>query len=168
MLLFGRDEAFRELCEEYEACVGASQRLDAARPEQGAMQREYVALRLRLEGELLRYLRRVRNMTNEAFRAGRKKPKEDIVYRKLAVLTSFTALMATGAWAQDPRVEIGAVVGWTLSDGVTGDAVRGGDGNVYNSIEPKDSVLVRPRRRASSSTTTSRSGVSSASRRARC
>lgn len=62
------------------------------------------------------------------------------MYRKLAVLTSFTALMASGAWAQDPRVEIGAVVNWTLSDGVTGDAVRGGDGNLYNSIEPKDSV----------------------------
>ena len=46
--------------------------------------------------------------------------------RKLAILTSFTALMASGAWAQDPRVEIGAVVNWTLSDGVTGDAVRGG------------------------------------------
>lgn len=56
VLLFGRDEAFRELCEEYEACVGAAQRLDASRPEQGAMQREYVALRLRIEGELLRYL----------------------------------------------------------------------------------------------------------------
>lgn len=55
-LLFGRDEVFRELCEEYEACVGAAQRLDPSRPGEGAMQREYVALRLRLEGELLRYL----------------------------------------------------------------------------------------------------------------
>lgn len=56
VLLFGRDEVFRELCEEYEACVGATRRLDASKPHQEAMQREYVALRLRLEGELLRYL----------------------------------------------------------------------------------------------------------------
>ena len=61
-------------------------------------------------------------MTNEAFQSGAK-PKENNVYRKLAVLTSFTALMASGARAQDPKVEIGAVVNWTLSDGVTGDAV---------------------------------------------
>jgi opacity protein-like surface antigen len=58
--------------------------------------------------------------------------------RKLAVLSSFVALVASAAWAQDSRVEIGASAGWTFSDGVTGDGVRGGDGNIYNSIEPKD------------------------------
>jgi opacity protein-like surface antigen len=61
------------------------------------------------------------------------------VNRTLVALTSFTALAASTAWAQHPKVEIGAVAGWTLSDGVNGDAVRGGDGNLYNSIEPKDS-----------------------------
>jgi len=48
-------------------------------------------------------------------------------------------LVAGAAWAEDPRVEIGASAGWTLSDGVTFDGVHAGDGNVYNSIEPKDS-----------------------------
>jgi opacity protein-like surface antigen len=42
------------------------------------------------------------------------------------------------ARAEDPRVEIGASAGWTFSDGVTFDGVLAGDGNVYNSIEPKD------------------------------
>jgi opacity protein-like surface antigen len=60
------------------------------------------------------------------------------VLRKVAVMTSFVALVASGSWAQDPRVEIGADAGWTFSDGVTGDPVRGGDGNLYDSIDPKD------------------------------
>jgi hypothetical protein len=53
-------------------------------------------------------------------------------------MASFVALAASAAWAQDPRVEIGAVGAWTLSDGVEGASVLGGDGNFYNSIEPKD------------------------------
>ena len=57
--------------------------------------------------------------------------------RTLIVLTSLTALAASNAWAQ--KVEIGAVAGWTLSDGVTGDAIRAGDGNLYNGLGPKDS-----------------------------
>jgi hypothetical protein len=54
--LFGQDETFRELCEEYEACVGAARRLGASGPDQEAIRREYQLLQLRLEGELLRYL----------------------------------------------------------------------------------------------------------------
>jgi hypothetical protein len=62
-----------------------------------------------------------------------------IVLRKVAVLSAFVALAGTPAWAQDPRVEIGVLAGWTFSDGVTGQAVLGADGNLYNSIEPDDS-----------------------------
>jgi len=58
--------------------------------------------------------------------------------RSVAVLTSFAALMAATAQAQDHRVEIGAVAGWTASDGVSGPGIIAGDGNAYNSIEPKD------------------------------
>jgi hypothetical protein len=54
--LFIRDEAFRELCEEYEVCTRAAERLDGAQLEEAPLRREYAALRLRLEGELLRYL----------------------------------------------------------------------------------------------------------------
>ncbi len=58
---------------------------------------------------------------------------------RAAVLASFMALAASAAWAKDPRAEIGAMAGWTLSDGVTGNGILAGDGNLYNSIEPKDS-----------------------------
>jgi Outer membrane protein beta-barrel domain len=60
---------------------------------------------------------------------------------KLAGLTGVAVLamaMAPFATAQDPRVEIGGSAGWTFSDGVTFDGVLAGNGNIYNSIEPKD------------------------------
>jgi hypothetical protein len=53
--LFARDEAFRELCEDYETCTQAAERLEGSRLDQDPLRREYAALRLRLEGELLRY-----------------------------------------------------------------------------------------------------------------
>jgi hypothetical protein len=50
--LFEREETFRELCEDYEACT-----LTLARQESNeGLRREYSALQLRLETELLRYL----------------------------------------------------------------------------------------------------------------
>jgi len=50
--LFDRDEIFRELCEDYEACARALS--EQERNED--LRREYAALRLRLETELLGYL----------------------------------------------------------------------------------------------------------------
>jgi hypothetical protein len=50
--LFERDMVFRELCEDYETCTQALARQNNAE----ALQREYAALQLRLEGELLRHL----------------------------------------------------------------------------------------------------------------
>jgi hypothetical protein len=49
--LFGRNPAFRELCEDYETCTAA-----LSRQPSPSLQREYAALRLRLETELLRFL----------------------------------------------------------------------------------------------------------------
>jgi outer membrane protein W len=53
------------------------------------------------------------------------------------------ALLAAGvapAFAQSsPRVEVSGILGWTFSDGVSGTAVKAGDGNTYNRIDPKDS-----------------------------
>ena len=63
--LFARDEAFRELCEEYEACSQAAERLETSRLDQDPLRREYNALRLRLEGELLRYLQEHRGRGRE-------------------------------------------------------------------------------------------------------
>ena len=51
--LFERDEIFRELCEDYETCADAL----ARQPASEGLRREYSALRLRLETELLQYLR---------------------------------------------------------------------------------------------------------------
>ena len=50
--LFVREPLFRELCEDYEACRLALDRHEAAE----ALMREYSALRLRLETEILRFL----------------------------------------------------------------------------------------------------------------
>jgi hypothetical protein len=49
------------------------------------------------------------------------------------------SLTATRAAAQ-MKVEVGGGVGWTISDGVSGQGVLSGDGNIYNEIAPKDSI----------------------------
>jgi hypothetical protein len=50
------------------------------------------------------------------------------------------AALVTPISAQEPKVEVTGLIGWTFSDGVSGDAVRAGDGNFYDRIDPKDSV----------------------------
>ncbi len=51
--LFERSEIFRELCDDYETCADAL----ARQPASDGLRREYAALQLRLETELLGYLR---------------------------------------------------------------------------------------------------------------
>lgn len=53
--LLQQHETFRELCEEYEACTEAAERYSHPGADE-ALRREYNALRLRLEAELLRYI----------------------------------------------------------------------------------------------------------------
>jgi len=53
--LLHRLDDFRDLCEEYEACTRACERLEHSNAGE-TLHREYVALRLRLESELLRYV----------------------------------------------------------------------------------------------------------------
>ncbi len=53
---FAHDELFRELCQDYEACRETLERLARSEGGQEALRREYSALRLRLETELLGYL----------------------------------------------------------------------------------------------------------------
>ncbi len=48
-------ESFRELCEEYFACTEVLTRLERPNAEE-SLRSEYGALRLRLEGEMLRYI----------------------------------------------------------------------------------------------------------------
>ena len=38
-----------------------------------------------------------------------------------------------------PRAELSGIVGWNWSDGVEGDGVLAGDGNIYNEVGPADS-----------------------------
>jgi opacity protein-like surface antigen len=47
---------------------------------------------------------------------------------------------ASTASAQAPRVELGATLGWTISDGVSGDPVVVPGAGTFNSIDPKDAV----------------------------
>jgi len=54
--LFDRDESFRDLCEDYEACVQAIDRLGSAGASPAGLRNEYTALLMRLERELLRYV----------------------------------------------------------------------------------------------------------------
>lgn len=41
--------------------------------------------------------------------------------------------------AQSPKVEASVTYGWVFSDGVSGDAILAGDGNLYDRADPKDS-----------------------------
>ena len=59
--LFDRDEAFRELCDEYRVCNETAVRMRNATEADMAVRNEYMALRLRLEAELLRYVAEYRD-----------------------------------------------------------------------------------------------------------
>lgn len=62
-----KQDSFRELCEEYQACTEVLARLERPNAEEG-LRAEYGALRLRLEGELLRYI------AEQSARAGSPEP----------------------------------------------------------------------------------------------
>jgi Outer membrane protein beta-barrel domain len=55
------------------------------------------------------------------------------------VVATLIVLAGTGnAAAQEARAEVGITLGWTFSDGVTGDPFLALDGNIYDQIDPKD------------------------------
>lgn len=60
---------------------------------------------------------------------------------RMTAMAVFGTLLASAAWAQDQRFEISGNGAWTFSDGVSsaGGPVLGGDGNLYDRIDPKDS-----------------------------
>jgi opacity protein-like surface antigen len=59
--------------------------------------------------------------------------------KKMAWIAPLALLVAVPARAQDPRIELQGWAGYTFSDGVSGDAREGSDGNIYNQINPKNS-----------------------------
>jgi len=48
--------------------------------------------------------------------------------------------MSSTAWAQAPKVEITGLFGYTLADGVSGDAYKAPNGKTYDRVDPKDSM----------------------------
>lgn len=57
----------------------------------------------------------------------------------MALIAPLALLVAVPAQAQDPRIELQGWIGYVASDGVSGDTIQGGDGNLYNRVDPKNS-----------------------------
>ena len=49
-------------------------------------------------------------------------------------------VLSSAAWAQTPKVEFTGIIGWSLSDGVSGDPIKAANGQTYDRVDPKDSV----------------------------
>lgn len=47
-------------------------------------------------------------------------------------------MLASGAPAAAQKIEVSGIFGWTLSDGVDGDGVLAGDGNLYDAVDLAD------------------------------
>ena len=56
------------------------------------------------------------------------------------VIGCAVACSAAPAFAQDPKVEVSTTLGWTISDGVTGDSVTVPGLGTFNSVDPKDAL----------------------------
>ena len=62
------------------------------------------------------------------------------MFRKAFVSVLIVLASTSSAWAQQPKVEFTGIIGWTLSDGVSGDAVKALNGQTYDRVDPKDSL----------------------------
>ena len=58
---------------------------------------------------------------------------------KSIVTSALFVLVGVAPALAQPKMELSAYYGWTFSDGVSGTAIKAGDGNTYNRIDPKDS-----------------------------
>lgn len=61
--------------------------------------------------------------------------KRGIVIAGMFLMTGVVPAFAQG------KVEVSGFLGWALADGVDGNAVLAGNGQVYDTIEPKDSMI---------------------------
>ena len=50
------------------------------------------------------------------------------MFRKVLISALLVLAVTSAAWAQTPKVEFTGLVGWTLSDGVSGDPYKAGNG----------------------------------------
>jgi opacity protein-like surface antigen len=58
--------------------------------------------------------------------------------KKLVAMAAVAVLLSVSPAAAQ-KVEVSGLIGWTLSDGVEGEAVLAGDGNLYDTVDLKDS-----------------------------
>jgi hypothetical protein len=65
-----------------------------------------------------------------------------MVFKRVSCLVLVATLVWTStvpAIAQQARGEVSVLVGWSMADGVSGDPVVTGDGEIFDRIDPKDS-----------------------------
>jgi opacity protein-like surface antigen len=62
------------------------------------------------------------------------------MFRKALISALLVLAVTSAAWAQTPKVEFTGLVGWTLSDGVSGDPWKAPNGKVYDRVDPVDSM----------------------------
>jgi opacity protein-like surface antigen len=60
---------------------------------------------------------------------------------KRVLITAGLFLLSGVVPAFAQGVEVSGFVGWSISDGVDGDALIAGDGNIYDTVEPDDSLI---------------------------
>ena len=59
--------------------------------------------------------------------------------KRILVWTAVLVIAGALPASAQVRVELSGFTGWVFSDGVSGDATIGADGNIYDRIDPKDS-----------------------------
>jgi len=60
--------------------------------------------------------------------------------RKTLLGALMLVVLSSTAWAQTPKVEFTGIIGWSLSDGVSGDPIKAANGQTYDRVDPQDSV----------------------------
>jgi len=63
------------------------------------------------------------------------------MFRKVLVAMLLILAVTSAAWAQSPKVEISGLVGYTSADGVSGDPIKAGNGQTYDRVDPKNSIM---------------------------
>ena len=64
------------------------------------------------------------------------------MFRRIVIVMGvLIAAATTSTSAQSGKVEVGGNLGWVFSDGVSGQPILAGDGNLYDRVDPKDSAL---------------------------
>jgi outer membrane protein W len=63
------------------------------------------------------------------------------VFKRVLISALLVLVAASPAWAQAAKVDVSVLFGYTLADGVSGSPYKAGDGNTYDRVDPKDSMM---------------------------